>query len=69
MRFALRDFAWMEPTLTESSATLLREVAVRGNLESCTRGVIELRHTVYFAGLTALGFTVSIASLELVRAR
>ena len=67
--FALLDFAWLEPRLTESTATLLREVAILGHLDSFTRGVIELRHTVYFASAAVLGFVVSMASLEMLRAR
>ena len=67
--FALLDFAWLEPQLSESAAALLREVALLGHLQSFTRGVIELRHIVYFAGGTLLGLVVSMASLELARAR
>ena len=67
--FVLLDFGWLEPTLSEGAAALLREVAILGHLDSFTRGVIELRHAVYFAGISALGFAVSMASLELARAR
>jgi ABC-2 type transport system permease protein len=67
--FVFLDFAWLEPTLSENAAIVLREVALLGHLDAFTRGVIELRHQVYFGGLVLLGLTVSVASLELVRAR
>ena len=67
--FVLLDFGWLEPALSPGIAKLLREVALQGHLESFTRGVIEARDQIYFAGLTVLGLTVSVASLELVRAR
>jgi ABC-2 type transport system permease protein len=67
--FALLDFAWLEPLLSESAAALLREVAILGHLDGFTRGVIELRHVVYFSSATVLGFVVSMASLEMSRAR
>lgn len=67
--FVLLDFAWLEPTLSEGAATILREVAIQGHLDSFTRGVVELRHQVYFSGLVLLGLVVSMASLELMRAR
>ena len=67
--FVLLDFGWLEPALSEPVARVLREVAIQGHLSSFTRGVIELRHLVYFAGLAVLGITASIASLDLGRAR
>ena len=67
--FILLDFAWLDPMLTESAAAILREAAIQPHLDNFGRGVLELRHGVYFGGLTLLGFTISIASLELVRAR
>jgi ABC-2 type transport system permease protein len=67
--FILLDFAWLDPMLSESVAGVLREATIQSHLDSFGRGVLELRHAVYFAGLTAFGFTVSIASLELGRAR
>jgi ABC-2 type transport system permease protein len=67
--FVLLDFGWLEPALSANVATALREVAIQGHLDSFTRGVIELRHQIYFASLTALGLIVSIGSLELLRAR
>ncbi len=67
--FALLDFGWLEPQLSEGTAAILRETAILGHLEGFTRGVIELRHVLYFAGVTLLGFTVSMASLDLARAR
>lgn len=67
--FVLLDFAWLEPMLSEQAALVLREVAIQGHLDAFTRGVIEARHQIYFAGLTALGLTVSIAAIDLARAR
>lgn len=67
--FALLDFGWLEPRLSPAAAQVLGQVALLGHLESFTRGVLELRHLVYFAGATALGIVVSMASLELARAR
>ena len=67
--FVLLDFAWLLPMLSEGAAAILSNVAIQGHLEAFTRGVIELRHVVYFGGLTALGVLVSAASLDLVRAR
>jgi ABC-2 type transport system permease protein len=68
--FVLLDFTWLEPTIqSEQAAALLREISILGHLESFSRGVIALRHAVYFAGLTALGFTASLATLDLLRAR
>jgi ABC-2 type transport system permease protein len=67
--FILLDFAWLEPMLSESVALVLREATIQSHLDHFARGVLELRHGVYFASLTAVGLVVSIASLELVRAR
>ena len=67
--FVLLDFGWLEPALSQGAATVLREVALQGHLDSYTRGVIELRDQIYFAGLTLIGFTVSTAALDLGRAR
>jgi ABC-2 type transport system permease protein len=67
--FVLLDFGWLEPVVSEGIAGVLREVALQERFESFARGVIVLRHVVYFAGLAALGFVVSLVSLELARAR
>ncbi|MBW2279238.1 MAG: ABC transporter permease [Deltaproteobacteria bacterium] len=67
--FILLDFAWLDPVLTESAAGILSGAAIQPHLDNFARGVLEFRHAVYFGGLTVLGFTVSVASLELVRAR
>ncbi len=67
--FILLDFAWLEPMLSESVAGVLREATFQSHLDSFGGGGLEVRHAVFFAGLSALGFTVSIASLELLRAR
>ena len=67
--FVLLDFDWLGGLASESVASALREVSLLSHFEPFPRGVIPLRHLVYFAGLAALGFTVSIASLELARAR
>ena len=47
----------------------LREVALQDRFESFARGVILLRHSLYFAGLSAIGFTFSLVSMQLARAR
>ena len=67
--FVLLDFGWLEPLLSAEVAVLLREAALQGHLESFTRGVIEARDQVYFAGLTVLGLTISVAATDLVKAR
>lgn len=67
--FILLDFAWLEPMLSEQVALVLREATIQSHLDSFGRGVLELRHAVYFVGVTVFGFTVSVAALELVRAR
>ncbi|HTO53351.1 MAG TPA: ABC transporter permease [Myxococcota bacterium] len=67
--FVLLDFAWLSNTVSEGVAALLREVALLSHYGSFARGVIELRNVVYFAGIIGLGWLVSVASLELSRAR
>ena len=67
--FVLLDFTWLQPSISEQVAAVLNQVAIQGHLDSFTRGVIEARHQLYFAGLTVLGFTISVASLDLLRAR
>jgi ABC-2 type transport system permease protein len=67
--FVIYDFAWIQPVITESIARVLEEIALRSHFERFARGFLELRHGVYFLGVLALGYTVSLASLELGRAR
>jgi gliding motility-associated transport system permease protein len=67
--FVLLDFAWLSNTVSESAAAVLREAALLSHYGSFARGVIELRHVVYFAGIAAFGWLLSVASLELARAR
>lgn len=67
--FVLLDFTWLESAVSESVAQVLRYVAIQGHLDAFARGVIELRHPVYFASLAGLGFGVSIGAIELLRAR
>lgn len=67
--FVLLDFAWLEPMLGEVAAGIFSELSILEHLDAFGRGVLELRHAVYFIGMTAVGFAVSVTSLELVRAR
>jgi ABC-2 type transport system permease protein len=67
--FILLDFAWLSNAVSEQVAAILREAALLTHYGSFARGVIELRNVVYFAGITALGWLASVASLELLRAR
>jgi ABC-2 type transport system permease protein len=67
--FVLLDFAWLSNTVSESAASVLREIALLSHYGSFARGVIELRNVVYFAGVAVLGWILSVASLELARAR
>jgi ABC-2 type transport system permease protein len=67
--FVMLDFGWLEPALSEGAADLLRQVAIQSHLESFARGVVGLRHLLYFASAALLGFVVSVASLDLTRAR
>ena len=67
--FVLLDFGWLEPLVSEGVASFLGQLALQERFETFARGVLELRHAVYFAGLTSIGFTVSLTSLELGRAR
>ena len=67
--FVLLDFGWLEPMVSESAGVFLRELALQERFESFARGVLELRHALYFAALVAIGFTVSVASMNLARAR
>ena len=67
--FVLLDFAWLSNSVSEGVASVLREVALLTHYGSFPRGVIELRHVIYFAGIAGLGWLLSVASLELQRAR
>jgi gliding motility-associated transport system permease protein len=67
--FVLLDFAWLSNTVSEGVAAVLREVALLPHYGSFARGVIELRNVVYFTGIAALGWLMSVASFELSRAR
>jgi len=67
--FVMLDFGWLEPALNEATSQLLRQVAIQSHLESFARGVVGMGHLVYFASAALLGFVVSMASLDLTRAR
>jgi ABC-2 type transport system permease protein len=67
--FLLLDFGWIEPTLGPTLARVLREVALQERFESFARGVVELRHVLYFASLALLGYLASVASMHFARAR
>jgi ABC-2 type transport system permease protein len=67
--FVLLDFGWIEPVASEGLAALLATLALQERFESFARGLIELRHLLYFGALALAGWVVSLASLELGRAR
>jgi ABC-2 type transport system permease protein len=67
--FVLLDFGWIDPVASESLARVLDSLALQERFESFARGVIEVRHLLYFGALAAAGWVVSLASLELGRAR
>lgn len=69
LAFVLYDFNWLEGLVSAGFADALRAVELQSRLESFTRGVVELRHGAYFLGAAALGYTLSIGSLALGRAR
>jgi ABC-type Na+ transport system ATPase subunit NatA len=59
----------LHPVLSEGIAELLNELALQSHFDSFARGVIELRRGIYFGGIVALGFTISVGSMEFTRAR
>ena len=67
--FVLLDFGWLGGMVSEQVASVLSEISLLAHFEPFPRGVVPLRHVVYFAGLAALGYTVCVVSLELARAR
>ncbi len=67
--FLIIDFTWLHPLLSEGFATVLDELALQSHFDSFARGVIELRRGLYFGGIIALGFTISVGSMEFARAR
>ncbi len=67
--FLIIDCTWLRPLVSEGVAGVLNELALQGHLDSFAHGVIELRRGVYFGGIVVLGFTVSVGSMELTRAR
>ncbi len=67
--FVFYDFAWIEPLVSEPIARVLAELELASRFDRFARGFVELRHAVYFGGAVALGYVVSLASLELGRAR
>lgn len=67
--FIILDFGWLEPGVSESVGAVLREIALQERFESFARGLLHLRHALYFGALTAIGFTVSVASMNLAKAR
>ncbi len=67
--FVILDFTWLHPVLSEGIAELLNELALQSHFDSFARGVIELRRGIYFGGIVALGFTISVGSMEFTRAR
>ncbi|NRA02673.1 MAG: ABC transporter permease [Myxococcales bacterium] len=69
LSFILYDFQWLATLVSESFARVLEEVELQSHLEAFARGVVGLRHGVYFLGVGAVGFTISVGSIELGRAR
>ncbi|MCP4007328.1 MAG: ABC transporter permease [bacterium] len=67
--FVILDFNWLSNSVSEGVARFLREISLLAHYDSFPRGVIELRHGLYFGGIVALGITVSMASIDLSRAR
>jgi ABC-2 type transport system permease protein len=67
--FIFYDFNWLEGIVTQQIAALLGELELQSHLDVFARGVVELRHGVYFLGAAAIGFTVSVGSMALGRAR
>lgn len=67
--FVLLDFGWLEPVLSAGVAETLRDLALQPHMDSFARGLIEFRNLVYFAGIVAIGYAVSLSSMELGRAR
>ena len=69
LAFLLYDFNWIQGVVSEGVAGFLRELELQSHVEGFTRGVVGLRHFAYFFGVAAVGYTISIASLGLGRAR
>lgn len=69
LSFILYDFHWLATLAPRSLARVLEEVELQSHLQAFARGVIELRHGIYYLGIGAVGFTVSVGSIELGRAR
>jgi ABC-2 type transport system permease protein len=67
--FVLLDFGWLEPILSVGATVELRAFALQGHVDSFARGLIAARDLVYFSGIVLLGYVVSLASMELGRAR
>jgi ABC-2 type transport system permease protein len=67
--FILLDFGWIEPITSEGIGSVLRALSLQDRFESFARGLVELRHLVYFGALAAAGFVTSLASVELGRVR
>ena len=67
--FVLLDFGWLEPVLSAGVAESLREISLQRHVDSFARGLIDSRNLVYFAGIVALGYTTSLTSMQLGRAR
>lgn len=67
--FVIIDFAWLRPAVSEGTALFLDQIALQAHFDSFARGVIELRRSLYFGGIIAIGFTVSVGSMQLSRAR
>ena len=69
LAFILYDFHWLSTLVSQPFARVLEELELQSHLGAFARGVVELRHGVYFLGIGAIGFTISVGSIELGRAR
>ncbi len=67
--FVMLDFNWLSNSVSETTAGVLRELSLLEHYDAFPRGVIEFRHGFYFGGIIAMGIAVSMASIELSRAR
>ncbi len=67
--FIVYDFHWLETLVSQPFAHVLQEVALQSHLQNFARGLVEFRHWVYFLSIGVLGFSISVASIELGRAR
>jgi len=66
--FALWDFGWAAPLLSEPAARGLQALALRPRFAGLAEGLVGAADLAYFAGLVAVGAAVARASFDLRRA-